>query len=501
MNKLHHISVIVAAALVSASGVISCGTVPFDCEISAVRDTSFTGRGNVGELFTTVSIACKEEGKLQAVTLELNAPEKTVDALSIMLDGKEIARASVRAGKSSYKLNCNETVCDAAALAVCADISEDAAEGSLVNIDVKKLKISGSQVIVPAAADGVREVLLRRVCLFRPGDYGSKNYRIPALAVLTDGSLLAVNDKRKFNEVDLPEDIDIVARKSADGGKTWSEPILVIEGQGVNKGYGDPALAVADDGTIFCAFSGGYGLWGSTAENPQRNYICTSSDNGLTWSAPLDVTHLIWGKDVSDPVRKTSHSAFFASGNGIIIKNGEHKGRIMFVLAVADKNNALLNYAFWSDDMGATWEISDLAYYRGDEAKVIELNDGSILMSVRQNGKRGYNYSTDGGKTWGESGRWEDIVTNACDGDIIRYDDGLILHSLPNSMKRENVSIFCSFDEGRTWPKVKSLCSYNSIYSSLAVLPDGTIGAYIEENPTGPCELWYMNFSKDWLLK
>ena len=132
---------------------------------------------------------------------------------------------------------------------------------------------------------------------------------------------------------------------------------------------------------------------------------------------------------------------------------------------------------------------------------MVELADGRVLMSIRQNGKRGYNISSDGGHTWGKQQLWDDICTNACDGDIIRYDRKTLLHSVPNSMKRENVSIFVSTDEGKTWPYGKSICHYNSVYSSLAVLPDGTIAAYIEENPAGGCEMWFLNFSFDWLMK
>jgi len=66
-------------------------------------------------------------------------------------------------------------------------------------------------------------------------------------------------------------------------------------------------------------------------------------------------------------------------------------------------------------------------------------------------------------------------------------------------MERENVSVFMSFDQGKTWPEHKSICHYKSVYSSLTVLKDGTIGAYLEENPHGGCELWYLNFSMEWL--
>ena len=147
-----------------------------------------------------------------------------------------------------------------------------------------------------------------------------------------------------------------------------------------------------------------------------------------------------------------------------------------------------------------------MAFSAGDEAKLVELVDGRVLMSVRRTGARGYNISADGGQSWGTQGYWTEINANACNGDIIRYsavDNGgeknILLHSIPNSRNRENVSIFVSYDEGATWQDPVPLYTGPSVYSSLTILNDGTIAAYIEKNPNGACELWYMNFSFKWL--
>ena len=77
-------------------------------------------------------------------------------------------------------------------------------------------------------------------CLYRPGDYGSTNWRIPAICCLSDGTLLTVCDKRKYNESDLPEDIDLVVRRSLDNGRTWSEPQTFAEGTGRNMALAMP---------------------------------------------------------------------------------------------------------------------------------------------------------------------------------------------------------------------------------------------------------------------
>lgn len=337
------------------------------------------------------------------------------------------------------------------------------------------------------------------ICLFRPGDYGSTNWRIPALLCLKDGSLLITCDKRKYNETDLPEDIDIVSRRSTDGGHTWSEPVTIVEGTGYKHGYGDAALVQCENGDIVCVFVGGNGLWASTESDPIRSYVCHSTDGGLTWSQPEDITAQLWGSQATNATCRNYKASFFGSGNGLRLTHGAHKGRIMFAAAMCRKSaNTLDNFVVYSDDNGHTWQVSDRAYSGGDEAKLIELVDGRVLISVRQNGARGFNYSNDAGQSWGAQGRWQDLTTNACNGDILRVmaadkndSINLIIHSLPNSMQREDVSIFFSYDEGESWRDPLLLFDGPSVYSSLTQLPNGGIGVFLEKNPNGACELWY----------
>ena len=105
-----------------------------------------------------------------------------------------------------------------------------------------------------------------RTVIYRPGDYNSKNYRIPAIITAKDGSLVIATDKRKNNDIDLPEDIDILINRSTDGGRTWSEPYTLMEGQGVGKGFGDCALVrTNDEGGLLAAFVGGCGFWQETS--------------------------------------------------------------------------------------------------------------------------------------------------------------------------------------------------------------------------------------------
>lgn len=331
------------------------------------------------------------------------------------------------------------------------------------------------------------------VCLYRSGDYGSARWRIPALLCLDDGTLLAVNDKRKYNYRDLPEDIDIVVRRSSDNGKTWSGPETVIEGQGYKQGYGDPALVQCQNGDVLCVFAGGNGYFASSVSEPISIYVMRSTDMGLTWTGPDDITSTVWDGTIH-------HGAFVASGNGLCLKRGSHAGRVLFAAAACrNSGNQSDNYVVYSDDNGYTWQRSTMAYSLGDEAKLMELTDGTVLLSVRRNGARGCNRSADGGASWGVQGVWQEMQTNACNGEMLRVDDTTLLHSIPNSMRREDVSVFESNDEGQSWHSPVRLVSGPSVYSSMTLLKDGTIGCYVEVGPDTNCALWYYRFNRAWL--
>ena len=391
---------------------------------------------------------------------------------------------------------------------ITAQVADDATEGHFIDASLKRIETFEQTFPIdnPSPA-GNREIIRASTMLYQPGDYNSTNYRIPAVITAKDGSIVAVTDKRKYNEGDLPQDIDIVCNRSTDGGHTWSEPYTIALGTGYNHGFGDCALAWSnDDNGLIAGFVGGPGLWNSTLSNPIRSYISKSYDNGQTWTEPEDITHFIFGDNCVVPEHQTWRASFFGSGNGLRTSTG----RIMFVAAIREgATQSLNNYAVYSDDNGVTWQVSGRASVAGDEAKVTELVDGRILMSIRHGGNRWYNISEDGGETWQPTtSTWYDITAPACNGDMIRYtsenqghDKNRLLHSVPYGNSRTDVTVYVSYDEGETWPVSKCIVPYSSAYSSLCVLPDGTIGLYVEEayaGASGYSTVFY-NFSLEWL--
>ena len=351
-----------------------------------------------------------------------------------------------------------------------------------------------------------------RTVLFNMGDYDSQYWRIPALVTAADNSLVAVVDKRGSSLGDLPNTISIMSRRSTDNGKNWSEPVVVAQG-GNGKTYGDPAVVLdKKTGNLICMFVGDQGLWTATPYNRQGIYVSKSTDNGVSWSEPVAITDQVYANHSS------WYAGFAGSGHGLCLKDG----RLMFVLAIRATSATgvpLHNYAIYSDDGGDNWTLStNAATTVGDEAKVVELEDGDILMSIRNpsKGNRIFCKSTDRGQTWGKAYFETELKDPACNGDIIRYsystDEGSegksrLLHSLPESTTtRENVTVYLSEDDGETWPIKKRLVDGYSAYSSLTVLPDGTIGALVEEgkwdsNLPGEdgFQLVFYRFTMDWL--
>ena len=503
----------------------------FAQDINAVlkQESRLTARANSDELILKASVQYKgdeESVALQSVKLNLNGTTSISDVKEVKVyttgltdytDGKFMETATLLGGcnPSEGDFDCaleGELLKGVNYLWLTVDVADNAVEGNFIDMSLLSITAETETCeLKNPSPTGSREIILARTTLLRPGDYNSSNYRIPAVITAKDGSIVAFTDKRKYNNTDLPEDIDIICNRSTDGGHTWSEPITIAQGTGRFQGYGDAALAHSkDENGLLAVFVGGQGLWTSTPSVPQNSYMVRSYDNGQTWTEPEVITHFIYGKDCTDPTRKNWYASFFGSGNGLLTSTG----RIMFVAAIRESgsNYTLYNYVVYSDDNGETWNVSGRASVGGDEAKVTELVDGRILMSIRHGGNRWYNISSDGGETWqANPSTWYDMAAPACNGDMIRYssvdkggDKNRLLHSVPVGTDRKNVTVFVSYDEGQTWPTSRCIVPYSSAYSSLCILPDYTIGIYVEEDYyTGKdnYSTVFYNFSLEWLTK
>ena len=354
-----------------------------------------------------------------------------------------------------------------------------------------------------------------RVNVFGIGESNSKYYRIPALCTTNKGTLIAVADKRGSSINDLPNIISVVMKRSTDGGTTWSDAIILAQGDSTTgKTFGDPAIVCdRETGTLICVFAGDNGFFNNPASLFERQnvYYVKSTDDGLTWTEPMSFSDQIY--------QDGWYSVFCASGAGF----QDSHGRIMFVangrVTSAASTADVYEFLIYTDDLGKTWHVAnpdgrDPQGGYGNESKVIELSDGTLLMSMRHGTQRHFITSTDRGATWGDPYEMPQLVEPTsgygCNGDIIRYPstDGLtrLLHSsTANNSCRRDVSVFVSYDEGKTWPVKKVLVNGPSAYSSLSVLSDGSIGCFVEDGTSddalnaGGYDLYFIRFTLDWL--
>ncbi|WKX22626.1 MULTISPECIES: exo-alpha-sialidase [unclassified Streptomyces] len=310
---------------------------------------------------------------------------------------------------------------------------------------------------------------------------GSPYYRIPALTRTTEGTLIAAYDARPTLG-DLPSNIGVVLRRSTDGGTTWRAQ-QVVRKDAAPKGYGDPSLLVdRETGRIFLfyAASVNQGFFGSATGNDesdpdvlQADYSY-SDDDGLTWK------HERITADIKDP----SWAGMFASsGEGIQLRHGRYKGRLIQQYAI---RNDGANYAVsaYSDDHGATWRMGTPVGPGGDENKTVELSDGRVMLNNRSKPYRTVAYSTDGGVTYTPFQQDTELPDPANNGSVTRFapnvDAGhpraswLMFSNTATTNSRSNLTVRLSCDNGQTWPVRRTVESGAAAYSTLTPLSDGT---------------------------
>jgi sialidase-1 len=353
-------------------------------------------------------------------------------------------------------------------------------------------------------------------------------FRIPTVVVACDGSVLSFAEGRRGYGGDPTCDnnapIDIVMRRSTDHGKTW-EPMVVLD-SGFRPGgglvdYGDPT-AVVDSitGAVFLM----YGQWADTGphraphgQNPaaglgqQVVWILKSTDNGKTWSQRRQIIY-------PDEPHETSDKLYWemvepGPGIGIQLQWQDHNPSLNGRLVIPAKRNGSVTPAgptnetplvFYSDDHGETWQVGQPATGpQANEDDIVELTDGRLLLDARQVSgrfRRRY-FSNDGGQTWGPN-HPDDLVLTDIDTSMIRYsatreghDRNRILFSAPRGtgriltrehdegdlgLTRNNLTIWTSYDEGRSFIHPVRITYEMAGYSAMHRLADGTIGLLVE---------------------
>jgi sialidase-1 len=325
---------------------------------------------------------------------------------------------------------------------------------------------------------------MRQIELFNAGVGGYHTYRIPALIVAPDDTILAFCEARRNSPSDSG-DIDIALRRSFNCGSTW-ESMKIIASDGEDT-IGNPCPVVdKDTGTIWLPF----------CRNNDLVYVMNSEDNGATWSNPVEIT-----KDVKLP-----SWGWYATGpgHGIQLENGR-----LVIPCDHRENEKLHSHIFYSDDHGDSWQLGGILGEDTNECEVAQMVDGSLYINMRSykgNNRRAYAWSKDGGITWSEIFEADSLVEPVCQASIVRFttedshDKNRVLFSNPASTQREKMTVKVSYDECLTWTVSKLLNPGPSGYSDLAIASDMSICCLYERGESNYREtITFAQFDIEWL--
>lgn len=353
--------------------------------------------------------------------------------------------------------------------------------------------------------------------VWKHNEDGVASVFVYGFTVANSGIVLAFAEGRIERHDDSPHHIFI--KRSKDNGATWSENRILVQSTEGQCWAQPTALVERVSGRIFLFFCL------NCENNASHVFYITSTDDGLTWSEPVEITRLFSG----NPYGWTLHMP--GPGHGIQLESGRlliqlwHRGAI----TVSDGDGTgkkiipprMRNYGnsvIYSDDSGKSWHIGGTVPFSqgwmNNESRLVELNSKEILLTARTAGeisqKRIQSKSSDGGLTWSIpvlDSSLPDAV--ACDAGMIKwawknkYDRRSLLYSHPACKdKRRYLTVRASFDDGKSWRYSRKLTEGASTYSDLAALPDGTVLCLFGKGATeygDPSYVVCARFNSEWL--
>lgn len=323
--------------------------------------------------------------------------------------------------------------------------------------------------------------------VFEAGQQGYHTFRIPALLQTQRGTLLAFAEGRRANRSDWG-DIDVLVKRSFDGGRTWSEATVVADFGADTIGNPAPVLD-RKTGVVWLLLTKNPGNVPERSiqtglSGPTRTvWVTHSQDDGVTWSKPEDIT----------ATTKKAAWSWYATGpvNGIQTRSGR-----LVIPCDHDKGDASQHYShvIYSDDHGKSWKLGGEVGPDANESTVAELTDGTLVLNMRcyrKNNRRLVARSRDGGLTWTSPVEDLTLVEPVCQGSLLQSGSGRrsrLLFANPAATQRMNLTVRSSRDGGQSWSKALVVHAGPAAYSNLVEVDRTTIGLLYERGDNSPYE-------------
>jgi sialidase-1 len=420
----------------------------------------------------------------------------------------------------------------------------------LAVIDEHHVQVTAEAVITLGGVENPLQV----TPVFVNGEGGYAAFRIPSIVRAANGDLVAFAEGRVESASDSTATIRIVSKSSSDDGRTWRDLRVVARNEvdGVERAAmnASPVVdTVRGTGRIILVFKKlEHSEWEiAQGRGVMRTCCLFSDDHGRSWHGERDITGQVhrpcqpsYGSVCPAAARPENREHDWriqvpTLGHALQLRgrtaNGETnpatRGRLFHVgsrTRNGDSVFASMNYAFWSDDLGESWQIGDFIATRGDgsparglnEATAVELADGRVLVNSRNYQDEqpvGVRAATVGAfdarsqLTFGPAHDDPALIEPAVQASLLRltWPDqpgaggrSRILFANPaHASARVNMTVRMSYDEGATWPVAKVVDPGPSAYSDLVVQTDGGIGLLYERGNAGG--IVYARFTLAWL--